>query len=386
MKISHRLLCALLLPLSACGRAMADDSPAAGAPEWRLSPQPVVSIGVADGAPEYQLHHVAGATRLADGSIAVLNAGSASWSLYDRQGRFVVAAGRKGQGPGEFEAPNWLGRLPGDTVVVWDQRLARLSFFRPDGALARVVTASGTQGMFPRAVGMFADGSLALEPGPDIFAMMRGGEGIRRDTAQLHRLARDGSRADPLVRFAGSEVHVSDREGGFSWNDAPFGRQGFPVAAGDRLYVGDSGSGQISIYSLAGERVRTVPSPHTAWRVEPADVEKYREERLAPIEDPNRRREMVATLEGAPTPDVAPSFGALLVDGEGNLWVQAYPRPSAPDVAWAVLAPDGSPLGRLQAPRGLRVMEVGRDYLLGVRHDDLGVERLEMYSFTRAED
>jgi hypothetical protein len=371
-----------LLLASACGRAAAEDT--AAGPEWTLSAKPSVSIGVADGDPRYQLYRVSAATRLSDGRIVVLNTGNASLAGYDARGRFLFAAGREGEGPGEFGVPSWLGRMEGDTLAVWDQRLKRLSFFSPDGTYRSASSAAAAQGMFPRAVGMFSDRSLALDPGPDVFAMMQGERGVRRDSVTLRRFARDGSAAGVLARYAGNEVHVADRPTGFAWNDVPFARQAYTAVAGERLYVGDSGSGEITVYSRQGTPAATLRSPLVPWPVGSEDVAAYRKNQLEAIEDPDRRREMQATLDAAPVPALSPAFGGLAVDPDGNVWIQAYPRPADTTVTWAVLGPDGAPLARIEVPRPLQVMEVGRDYLLGLRRDELGVETLEMYSVTRA--
>lgn len=381
MKSQPSRLLALLL-VAACGRAAAEDT-GPGGPEWVLSPGPVVSIGVADGDPQYQLYNVSAATRLADGRIVVLNTGNSSLAAYDARGRFLYTAGRKGQGPGEFEVPTWLGSLPGDTLAVWDQRLKRLSFFSGDGTYVQATSAPGAEGMFPKAMGLFRDRSVAVDPGPDVFAMMQGERGVRRDSVTLHRFARDGSHAGILAKYAGNEVHVADRATGFAWNDVPFARQTYVAVAGERLYVGDSGSGVITIHSPDGTAAGSLRSPLAPWRIQSSDVAEYRRSRLAVIEDPERRREMEVTLDAAPVPELSPAFGALAVDPDGNVWIQAYPRPGEPTVPWAVLGPDGEPLARIAVPSPLQVLEVGRDYLLGLRRDELGIEKVEMYSVTR---
>lgn len=380
MKTQIASVFATTVVLSACGRAAAED---AAAPHWVLSPEPVVTIGVAEGDPNYQLYNVAAATRLSDGRIVVLNTGNASLAAYDSGGRFLFTAGRKGQGPGEFEVPTWLGRVEGDTLAVWDQRLKRLSFFSGEGTYRRAAAIPDADGMFPTAVGMFSDRSLALDPGPDVMAMMQGERGVRRDSVTLQRFAPDGSRAGPLARFAGNEVHVADRPTGFAWNDAPFARRAYVSVAGERLYVGDSGSGRITVYSPRGVPAATLRSPLAPWRIQGPDVAEYRERQLAQIQDPERRREMQATLDAAPVPDLSPAFGGLAVDPEGNVWVQAYPRPADETVTWAVLGHDGAQRAEIRVPRPLQVMEVGRDYLLATRKDDLGVETVELYTVTR---
>ena len=40
---------------------------------------------------------------------------------------------------------------------------------------------------------------------------------------------------------------------------------------------------------------------------------------------------------------------------------------------WMVFSPDGHLLGRVEVPRGLRIAEIGDDYLLGVQRDEFDV-------------
>jgi hypothetical protein len=44
-----------------------------------------------------------------------------------------------------------------------------------------------------------------------------------------------------------------------------------------------------------------------------------------------------------------------------------------------VFDPDGRWLGDLDLPRGLRVDEIGADYIAGVERDTLGVEYVKVY-------
>src|SRR5690606_1239133 len=70
-----------------------------------LAAEPMLELGVLEGAPEYQLHGVVHAIRLPDGEVAIANAGSREVRLYDQNGRFLRAFGREGDGPGEFRIP-----------------------------------------------------------------------------------------------------------------------------------------------------------------------------------------------------------------------------------------------------------------------------------------
>ncbi|CAN5731151.1 hypothetical protein BH23GEM10_BH23GEM10_06010 [soil metagenome] len=143
MRARTALLLSGTLLLSACA-GDASDSPdaAAGAgadvrspedaPVWPVGGDPAYELGVTEGDVEYQLHQVVGSTRLPDGGVAVMNAGSHELRIYDAAGSFVSATGRRGEGPGEFVRPTRLYRLA-DTIAVYDPGAARMSLHGLDG-------------------------------------------------------------------------------------------------------------------------------------------------------------------------------------------------------------------------------------------------------------
>src|SRR4051812_47765874 len=75
---------------------------------WRLSDAPVLSLGVAEGTQEQEFERITDVLRLPDGRLAVANDGSAELRYFAADGHFLGAAGRQGDGPGEFRS---VGRL-----------------------------------------------------------------------------------------------------------------------------------------------------------------------------------------------------------------------------------------------------------------------------------
>src|SRR5687768_1766770 len=68
--------------------------------EWRVEPRPLVDIGAVEADPMYEFSDVIGVLRLSDGRVAVANMASGEIRFYDKTGKFLLAAGRKGAGPG----------------------------------------------------------------------------------------------------------------------------------------------------------------------------------------------------------------------------------------------------------------------------------------------
>ena len=94
--------------------------------DWRIGPEPAVSIGERTGEEPYLLSFVRGATRLSDGRIVVANGGSNELRFFDAVGVHLATRGGGGEGPGEFERLLRVEPWPGDSIVAW--RAARAGF------------------------------------------------------------------------------------------------------------------------------------------------------------------------------------------------------------------------------------------------------------------
>jgi hypothetical protein len=99
--------------------------------------EPSVEIGLLDGPDEYIFATIESVVRLADGTIAVSDAGAMHISLYDAGGTFLRRWGQRGDGPEEFRS---LGRLyphGSDSLMVSERYPARMTVFDLEGTFAR---------------------------------------------------------------------------------------------------------------------------------------------------------------------------------------------------------------------------------------------------------
>ena len=67
------------------------------------------------------------------------------------------------------------------------------------------------------------------------------------------------------------------------------------------------------------------------------------------------------------------------------MWVADYqPDPMAP-ATWNVFGTAGSWLAIVDVPAGLRVTDIGEDWLLGLARDSLDVEHVHLYTLRRSD-
>jgi len=184
---------------------------------------------------------------------------------------------------------------------------------------------------------------------------------------------------------------------GFGHYEAPAGpvhgvvldEEGAPIADAevalfdDQVYVADNDRFEVRVYSPRGAPVRFVRLLRPNVPVTADDLARYREERLAGEEDENNRRSLRRLLDAMPFPDTYPAFDRLVVDEVGNLWFAEYPRVRATRGAYTVFDATGRLLGTVRMSPGIRVVEIGDDYVLGYRLDELDVQHFGVYDLVK---
>ncbi len=370
---------------------------------WTVGPEPLVEIGTLDGAPEYQFAKVVAATRLSTGEIVVADQDAFELRSYSAQGGFQWSAGRFGEGPGEFESLDYLGRMAGDTLVAWDSSLMRVQLFEPGGRVVRGFrVALGDEGDEEWAV---ADKAVGVVDGFFVVRFIDYGEespsgivrwpGERLGTVDL---------ADGSVR---SLMVVPGGEASVSWGEGDRYSHGWYVFAKGPEY--GAAAGRIAIIDTEAWSVR-LASPgdgaiHAILRRDVAPIEvtpglfdlhldgmeaiAFPDPDAADPDDVARLRRM---WRERPRASTLPLLRAVHLDATGHIWLVPYYVAGAEPPPFEIHAPDGSWLGSVTAPPGLErafvqyqapYMEIGEDYLLGVWVDDLGLQYVRVYGIER---
>lgn len=350
---------------------------------WTLSDAPILTLGVVEGAPEQEFERIADAVRLADGRIVVANDGSGELRYFAADGRFLGAAGGKGDGPGEFRSIARLWSAGGDTVVAYDPLSTRLTTLAGVGTLVvstPLLPVAGGGPQPPEVVGRFPDGSLlarVLAPPP-----LDAAAGSRQDSVAYFRVRPGDSTATSLGRFPGDESFVMREGSGVSAFPPIFGRRTYVAVGGGHFYVGPSDAYRIDVRSTSGRLLRSIRAHQPGEPVTRAHLDRYRHEYLAGIERGEQPR-LERILARLPIPATFPAHGRMLVDAESNLWVAAYHRPGDDRPVWNVFDPRGRWLGPVTTPGRLRVTAIGGGIVLGVGRDEQDVEKVLVYQLVR---
>jgi hypothetical protein len=349
---------------------------------WRVAAEPAVDIGVLEGPEAYQLFEVRDARRLDDGRVVVANAGTNEIRYFDAQGEHLRTIGRQGSGPGEFEGLGMVRPVPGDSLLAYDFRLTRASVFDAEGVFGRSYrVVPPTEGGFAFALDAFADGTLIVRS-PQLFqgALTDGAQ--RRDEDHF-TVSTSGEFLDSVGTFAGGEQFLETARSGENFmvaiSQPPFGKSSVLAAYGRQFCHGTGDAYEIRCFGADGALVRIVRRDMPNRPVTPADLEDFKQQRLERAEDADARRRIESSLAKMPVPETMPPYDEIELDAGGNLWVRAYDWRNDAPRHWTVFDPDGRMLGEVTTPAGLRVTQIGEDFVLGVWEDELEVPHVRLY-------
>ena len=347
---------------------------------WRVGPEATVSIGTAEGDPAYELFVAGGATRLSDGRIVVANGGTGELRVYDPNGVHLASWGGQGDGPGEFGAmaPGGVEPWPGDSLMARDSFSSRISIFSADGTFGRVLR---LRGGYQRVVGPLPDGRVFAST---LTSFERGEPGtseIVRPDLEYGILHADGSVQRDLGAYRGSELYMVNTAGGSPFpRPYPFGRDAFDFLWGDLVVITTNDRYEIRAYRPDGSLARIVRRDQDVRAPTWADL------RDAVARQNPGRPEVLDAVGDMPLVEAFPAFASVLVDRLGHLWIEEYRFSGEERRLWTVFDPEGRVLGLVEMPGSFRISigEIGEDYILGTREDELGVEYVESWSLDRS--
>jgi hypothetical protein len=343
---------------------------------WRVSERPTLSIGSRDGQGPEVFGLIVGAVRLSSGSVLVADGMGLELRLFSPTGKLLGISGGKGGGPGEFRSIKALHRCAGDSVFVYDPALFRISVFNPDGVFVRTVDLrkSSPNGFPPYDFWCHPSGVLTfIHRSTD----PPNGEGPLRPNVEISLVGVNNS-AISLGTFPASERYFQGRSVG----PRHLGKETTVAVGSHSVYVGTGDAFEVAVFSLHGERVGTLREARRPIPVTTAQVNAYIKESIAGAVRANTAG-YEQFFRGLEWPKVYPAYRKLMVDGSDNLWIEEYPIPGRDNRDWTIYDQSGLKLAMITLPRNFRLVEIGRDYVLGVWRDELDVDYLRVYTLIK---
>lgn len=339
---------------------------------WRLSEEPVLSLGVVDQGGPTEFFRVQDIAILNNGDLAVANRGSEEVRLFTAEGRHRATFGGKGHGPREFSLLAMVESY-GDSLLAYDEGNDRISVWKQSGRFGRSFRLEWYSGLLG-PVDLRGYGGI-LTVTARYMSELRG-EGLIVDTALVSAYDLTGHLIDSIARLPHNE-RVVRRQGDLQITlSAPFSARGQIVGVAPGFCYAFGAAADILCFDLEGVLRRIIRVSLTPRPVTDEHVSAFWEEQRAGAEGP-RSDAFQRLRESMPFPGFFPTYSQLLVDDAGRLWARLYTTPEERNEQWLIFE-DGRLVAELVSPRGFRVMDVKQDRVAGVRTNTLGVEFVEV--------
>ena len=346
---------------------------------WSLDAIPAVEIAGNPDVLDQTLFGVLDLQLLSDSRVVVLNGGSSQLLVFDSTGAFLDTWGRAGQGPGEFDGPSRLDRCVGDTLVVTDR--VRMSVLDSDGAFARSVRLSGVTASRAFDIeGVAHACSSALVAVRHARPPSGPSERTFRYPTEVYWARFDGGSRISVDSFPGNEVMTVALGGNLLGARFPFSVHPVWTSDGERVFYGPADRHEVHIFGAAGQLERIVRWSASLEPISEHEWTRYDEWREAEIEE-DPAGSLMPTRADHPS-ELRPTYSDLLIDDEGNLWLQRYDDPflahyTEPEPQrWSVFDQEGRWLGELTMPPRFSLSSVARGFAIGVARDQLDLETI----------
>jgi hypothetical protein len=354
-------------------------APPESAADLPIPAEPSLQLGVVEGDSAQEFEFVAGATRLADGTIVIADAGASQIRAFGPSGELRWTAGREGEGPGEYRNIGWV-RTHGDSLAVYDRALGRLTVLSLGGDRIRTVTLRPAPGgLRPHVLAVRPDGSMVVRVQQTITPNIP--PGVHQPVGFVALYSASGELADSVVSVGGREWALTIVDGRRLLASHVFGREGLAAASPEAIHIADSGRFEVRSLAVEGMLRRVLRVAQAATPVTQADIDAYREFALGREPDESRHPRIRREIDAAPFPETHPLLRGLYTDRAGRLWLEEYRRPWKTQSRFYVFNADGTFAGRAQLPDGERLLEAGPGFALTRRVDELGVHYVRLYEW-----
>lgn len=341
--------------------------------EWRVNPEPVFRLGDAGDDLSSSFFRILDVALLAGGEVIVVDGGSAQVRRYDAGGRHLWSTGGRGEGPGEFRSPRYLGRREDGAFLIWDRALSRVSAIGQNGDRLGTERRSGPDGSPVVAFDLFDDGYWLVALPVVIQASEPGTRWT--DSVRLGRY-------DPVLEEVVQLATVPGQRWvwtGQSMLPVPFSPRSLRAIVGNRVAVANGSVPEVSVHDAGGALVARYRIARERVPVTESDVGQV-------IESLVELGQGTAAVwrqwrDDMEVPSHEPAFDRLLADGDGNLWVRRFMADllSREPPSWDVFDPAGTWLGLVATPGSMTVTAIRDGLVAGVYRDELGVEHVSVH-------
>jgi hypothetical protein len=314
-------------------------------PQGALELQEELTIGKPEGAEEYMFAQLRWLDVDDRGAIFALDMRKALASVYSETGQYLHSFGRRGQGPGEFQAPFYISLAPSGEALVGE--MSRLSFFDHGGTFLR----SQDNTVAPLAFVKFLDDGNAV-----------GTRMVIEEKNPRYGVVLCGPDLKPKAVLASSPM--PDPSGKYDLFASVIR---WDVLGGREIVSGSGKDGyRLSVFDSAGRLVRKIENDYDPVPVTDADVERQ------------MKQHGFQSRDEITYPHDLPPISWIYADREGRIYVATWRRdPGSGIPLFNVFDAEGRYLCDCHMPGEPLVFRKGK--LFAIVQDDEGYQYIKRY-------
>jgi hypothetical protein len=355
---------------------------------WTVAEQPALTFGRGGGRANALLG--ARVACLSSNRFLVADGETRELRVFGADGQLQRTLSRRGTGPGEYETGEMISVF-GDTAVVAanppGRRMAHL-FTAASGYLASYQLTPTDSPETITAVGALGADALLVRRGGLMRQSNAGRPGsLSRDTVSLGVFQLQTRRVTWVGDFLG-DTQISYQSPSPVFRGRPLnadyelGPRLYFRAVRDRIWIGDSGTGEIRVLDRSGKIVGRFSANIDRKPVPKNTVDRLRQAAMDSATSPHYRAWVEARFYAKHLPQFAPAFVGILPAEDGGAWIELFARdPGARE--FVLMSAEGRNTAVVRVRSSLYLNQICNNSIVGIERDADGAERAVVYRLSR---
>ncbi|MCL5031299.1 MAG: 6-bladed beta-propeller [Bacteroidetes bacterium] len=310
--------------------------------------------------------------------------------LYSSNGKFIRKIGRKGKGPGEFQYIWGIKITKGDSLVVYDGSLYRITIYAPGKFDSPIKTIKlppiENKPDQPGVIGNIYSGSTGLwlpKNNGKEFLIIYNTSYSKNDLTQkryskLYRIDSKGTliQKDPVVKIEDVERLVVSSGGGFMVSRMPFGR--IPVICLNKdgiIYYAETNNFKITAIDLYGKKKNEI-----SYKIERIFIRDKLWQNELKNYDYLRQKDVEKSK--MPLPKYLPFFDDFIIADNDNIWV-AVNEKDYRSYKYYVFNNQGKLISTIPILDKTVIKIISKNFAYGIKTDDLGIQSIVRYKLEK---
>ena len=240
----------------------------------------------------------------AEGKIYCLDIKDQKIKVFDKNGKFLLAIGKQGQGPGEFGLAVGI-QLTGDNLLmVEDNAIRRLILFKPTGEFVRNISMADKMSLVSLlldAQGNYLGRELVVD---------------KSNSKMFFEAKKFDQNLKPLFTLDKIEYPIPDPGSKAKMNYLEM-KSVYQFDPAGNIYYGRNQTYDIKIYSPEGKHIRTIEKEYDQIKITQQDIDGMIAATAAKMPGVNYR-DLFAF------PEYYPPYDSFILDEQGGLFVRTY--------------------------------------------------------------